>query len=977
MRARFTAIIGLAVLVALASWPSTATAGRFLPPALGPGLRAAADLPGAPPPVITILPSCTVDPTGSVLSQSGSTYTLTASYVGSIVDECNGSRLDGAGFTLTTYPGSDQGLSILGASNVYVTGLNVTNSSTYAYVVNGATNVTLQADAIGANPGFGLEAVDDQGLTVSSVTSESTGSLQIADCTEVTLRSNVLSYTTGIEVSGSSGVSIQDNNVSMANGDSITVTTSSNVSIDGNTLYQSSTANHDNLYLFQDTDVEASGDRGSNDGVFAALDFVVGATLSRLDGPFAHDVGLEATDSSNLTIQDDNFSHATTYAVSLDSVSHADLINLSGTSAGSEGAAVSSSSDLLFLDDNFSQAAADGLYATDSGNITITSVTASHLTGLLAAGFVTSYCSDLVLSGDQALHDYYGYFDQESSGVSLSQDAFGPGDANGIHLDGDSAVTISTVNATGAGIGIAIFDANQVSVSDSVVSGATQYGLDLQDSTGVSIVHVDANRSSVDGMDVYQCTGLTVSDFWSDGAPTATGLDFYYLVAGVVTAIQVEQEEYGVVVASSSELQILGGNFSSDHEGLQLTGSTTLSVAANTFWNDTDSFADYGGNQGTIDHNNFLGDRGWVLNTSSYGPGRLLWNAPYPTGGNYWSNYTGTDTESGPAQNQPGSDGIGDTPFALNASTEDQYPLVHPWASATITFTETGLPPGTAWTVSVNGQPALSHASALVVLEEDGAIVPFHYAVAPITGYRVSPASGSGTEDNQNVLIALTFSPVNVTLTFAAAGVAAGTPWSVAVDGTVHAGSGPSIIVDEPNGTYAYVVGGIPGYTVTPTSGSVTVAGATTVTLGATALLFDLTFSETGLASGSSWSVTVNGVTKSSTSSSITFEEPNGRYTFSIGSVGGYSVTPASGTVTVIGSSSSVGVAYAGGIFTGTSLGLLVGLIVVAIAALAGWVLYLRRRGPRPRGPLSPAEIPPGASMSPNPPGPPAAPPPP
>lgn len=52
------------------------------------------------------------------------------------------------------------------------------------------------------------------------------------------------------------------------------------------------------------------------------------------------------------------------------------------------------------------------------------------------------------------------------------------------------------------------------------------------------------------------------------------------------------------------------------------------------------------------------------------------WDNGYPSGGNYWSDYTGADEKSGRNQDQPGSDGIGDTPYIIDNKNVDYYPLV-------------------------------------------------------------------------------------------------------------------------------------------------------------------------------------------------------------------------------------------------------------------------------------------------------------
>jgi parallel beta-helix repeat protein len=57
------------------------------------------------------------------------------------------------------------------------------------------------------------------------------------------------------------------------------------------------------------------------------------------------------------------------------------------------------------------------------------------------------------------------------------------------------------------------------------------------------------------------------------------------------------------------------------------------------------------------------------------------WDDGYPSGGNYWSDYTGADVKRGPNQNDPGSDGIGDTPYIIDTNNTDRYPLMNPYGS--------------------------------------------------------------------------------------------------------------------------------------------------------------------------------------------------------------------------------------------------------------------------------------------------------
>jgi Right handed beta helix region len=56
----------------------------------------------------------------------------------------------------------------------------------------------------------------------------------------------------------------------------------------------------------------------------------------------------------------------------------------------------------------------------------------------------------------------------------------------------------------------------------------------------------------------------------------------------------------------------------------------------------------------------------------------LAWDGGYPYGGNYWSQYSDVDAKSGANQNQPGSDGIGDSPYVITLTDIDEYPLITP-----------------------------------------------------------------------------------------------------------------------------------------------------------------------------------------------------------------------------------------------------------------------------------------------------------
>ena len=92
----------------------------------------------------------------------------------------------------------------------------------------------------------------------------------------------------------------------------------------------------------------------------------------------------------------------------------------------------------------------------------------------------------------------------------------------------------------------------------------------------------------------------------------------------------------------------------------------------------------------TLFHNNFVSNLVQV-DTANYGT-YTKWDNGYPSGGNYWSDYTGNDTKSVPYQNLTGSDGIGDTPYN-NGGAYDRYPLMkpYPWNPRSIGITKVSI----------------------------------------------------------------------------------------------------------------------------------------------------------------------------------------------------------------------------------------------------------------------------------------------
>ena len=192
---------------------------------------------------------------------------------------------------------------------------------------------------------------------------------------------------------------------------------------------------------------------------------------------------------------------------------------------------------------------------------------------------------------------------------------------------------------------------------------------------------------------------------------------------------------------------------------------------------------------------------------------------------------------------------------------EDDVLAEAPVSVVTVTFSETGLPNGTPWSVVLDGRNVSSTAT------EIGFVVPngtYGYDVGFDTWYLATPASGSLVIGSSNVSVPIVFSakPL-VLLTFVETGAPLGAVWNVSVGVPARNFStvGRSIGLGVSVGTTSFQLTPPAGYGVESVTGKgslnqtlVNVSGATRVRVQF-APMETLTFRETGLGFGAYWEV--------------------------------------------------------------------------------------------------------------------------
>lgn len=135
--------------------------------------------------------------------------------------------------------------------------------------------------------------------------------------------------------------------------------------------------------------------------------------------------------------------------------------------------------------------------------------------------------------------------------------------------------------------------------------------------------------------------------------------------------------EYGLSLVCSDRSTVRNNTISNNTIGVSLDGMSLGNRIINNTISDNEEYGIYEGPQGgnIFYYNNFIDNAQQVSKQYTIFPS--TWNHGYPLGGNYWSDYSGTDEYRGPCQNETGSDGIGDTPYVIYANISDRYPQMN------------------------------------------------------------------------------------------------------------------------------------------------------------------------------------------------------------------------------------------------------------------------------------------------------------
>ncbi len=191
-------------------------------------------------------------------------------------------------------------------------------------------------------------------------------------------------------------------------------------------------------------------------------------------------------------------------------------------------------------------------------------------------------------------------------------------------------------------------------------------------------------NNTVNGLPVYYLTNIDM------GGDTLTG-DHGQVILGNVTDLIVENLNIdngtaGLGMGYCTYIAVRNSKFSHHIFGMYMENTTNSDIHNNTFWYNKE----YGLYIGEGSHSNHIYANSFVGNNGAgeqFNESHVqacddgydnLWNASYPKGGNYWSDWIEPDEYGGPGQEIDGRDGIVDEPYTIDGNATDNYPLVYP-----------------------------------------------------------------------------------------------------------------------------------------------------------------------------------------------------------------------------------------------------------------------------------------------------------
>jgi len=624
-------------------------------------------------------------PTAPISTVDNVTYTLTGNVTSDadgIVAERDNIVVDGTVYTVTG-SGSGNGITLTDRSNVTVGNMTIKNFA-YGIGLYSSSNDTLSDNNITNNyVGIYLHASSNNNIANNTVTNNRDFGIWLRESSINRISgNNITNNRDGIDLSGSSNNTISGN---LFMRDGLSVWDSyGNVVVDN-------FVNGKPLVYLEDVSHQSVGDAGQ-----VILVNCQHITVENLN-PSNTNIGVQLWQTNNTIIQGNNITANNEHGIWLYESSNNSVIGNNVTDNGY------------------------GIYLYESSNNSVSgnNVTNNYYSGISLPGPSNN---NSILGNNVTANGYNGI---DLSWFSNDNSVYGNNVTNnwkGIYLDRCSNNTFRTnhMNSNGLnfGVGGEILShfINDIDASNTVDDKLIYYLVNRQN----EIVPLDAgyvaliNSTNVTALDLNLTNnpeGILLA-YTNNSLITGSiitnndhGMKLVYSFNNTISGNSIDNNYYrgmlldgssyntvtnntvtnsggsGVYISySSNHNMVLGNNITNNAYGIYVASSSSNTICENNIVNNIPYgiYIHYSSNN-VVYHNNFIINAVQVYSVGSVN----VWDDGYPSGGNYWNDFTGVDLFGGAYQNETGSDGIGDTPYVIDGNNRDNYPLMSPYGRLT------------------------------------------------------------------------------------------------------------------------------------------------------------------------------------------------------------------------------------------------------------------------------------------------------
>jgi len=333
-------------------------------------------------------------------------------------------------------------------------------------------------------------------------------------------------------------------------------------------------------------------------------------------------------------------------------------------------------------------------------------------------GILLSASPDNSIVGNSVINNYaYGIRTYGSSRCTFSMNIIINNSYDGIHIEGSADNSIIGSKIENNRHGILLFDTSENIISENNITN-NKWGVTFSASSKNVVSRNNIVNNINSGVVLWSNTTLSGNTIMNNGGNGIESPELNSIIGNIImnnTGDGIQLSSFNKVVQNtiianhnngiklfSDNNEIFQNNITANNNaGIEIHAALTNRIVENSITNNnigvfvSSDFSSSGnrvvGNYiknnkvgiqissrlsqlNIFYHNNIDNVKQVNITTPMYYPN--FWNDSYPSGGNYWSDYISVDAKSGPYQNETGSDGIGDTPYVIDANNQDNYPLM-------------------------------------------------------------------------------------------------------------------------------------------------------------------------------------------------------------------------------------------------------------------------------------------------------------